>query len=163
MHGLRNEVTFSAFGKYYHIPMLQFCEYTGLYTEDELHSDEFRHLPSTWAQQTDMANIWRSISTFVPYDSTKSRGTHLRDKSARILYWLLVHSLFGRVYSTNVVSQPELFAMYSMISGIIINVSVHLAFAIRHQSQVANHGLFYGAYITRILKNMNIFLDPRTW
>ena len=101
--------------------------------------------------------IWRRYSTKSNYDSSLSRGSHLTRASYRILHSLLAHSVYGRIHAIGMVSQLELYAMWSMISGTRANLGVELAFAIRQQGQLSKQGAFCGAYITRIIKNMNEF------
>lgn len=70
---------------------------------------------------------------------------------------MLVHSPNGKLNSVVLVSQLDLYVMWSMIRRQRFNVAMELAFVIKQQAQISKKGLFCGAYITHTLKNINEF------
>ena len=59
--------------------------------------------------------------------------------------------------SEGVVNARDVFQLWSMRTGTRVNVGVFAAFCILRQSEKGNRRVFVGAWITRLLKNLELF------
>ena len=156
--GVRNEVEFLARGEYHKMSMVEFIGAMGIYDEGYLQTPEFRALPVSWGP-LHSSILWTQYGVG-DYDSSHTKATMLKEVRFHILHYIMARSTTGRTDSEGVVNARDLFQLWAMRTGTRVNVGVFAAFCIQRQAEKGPKGVFLGALIMRILKNLGLF-PPR--
>ena len=91
------------------------------------------------------------------YHSSTSRGSRLKNPTHRVLHYILARSTSGKVDSEGILSAFDCLQMWSIIQNQCLNVGLMAVKCIRRNCEKGRKGVYIGAWITRLLKNMGVF------
>src|SRR5262249_24480806 len=91
------------------------------------------------------------------YNSSATKGSRLSSLSHRVLQYIFAHSTTGRTDSEGVVNARDVLQLWSMCTRTHINIGLFAISCLQRQSKAGTRGVFVGAWITRILKNLDLF------
>lgn len=157
MHdGLRSEVQFLVNDEYHTLSITEFVATMGLYDEDFLSMPAFRDLPFSWPISMTSYTYWTKLRRGT-YNASTTKGSNFKDPMDRVLHYVLAHSTTSRTNFEDVVNARNMLQLWSMYSSTRINVGVFASFCLQRQFEKGYRGVYLGALITKIIKNLGLF------
>ena len=83
----------------------------------------------------------------------------MNNPAHRIFHYIIARLINGKIDSEAIVGAFDCLQMWSMIAHKPLNVGIIATSCIKRQGEKGRKGIYVGAWITRILKNMNLFPD----
>ncbi|KAF5757326.1 hypothetical protein HanXRQr2_Chr17g0825301 [Helianthus annuus] len=160
------DVVSFALGKHvYNMSLIQFAEATGLYSAEEVGSDEFRGLlrqvvrepAEACVLKEDLARFWRTIA-ISPYSSNLV-ASDIRDPVYRFVHKILCSTLIGK-HEGDKVNQHSLFCLMCMVERRPANLASILAWSLARPKKGGGTARLYGgSYITMLAANLGVFAE----
>ena len=160
-------ITFQAYG--------QACKYNieiigralGIYNQEESRHILYGNPPTTWPADMSARDFWNeikdtSIKEAEIYNFAHSKASWMKDVDWRVVHHLLAHTIGQKKSSHGVVNASEIFYLYTMTHRIQIDIGYQVAdFILRQATSYQTKGVYYGGYITKLLKGLQIFQQPQ--
>ncbi|KAH6787594.1 hypothetical protein C2S52_007146 [Perilla frutescens var. hirtella] len=159
----KHAIVFSLGGRKFHMSVTNLNIVVRFESDESVLEDayKFSHcdMPSAFSKTAN--KIWANLSIDKSYNSSSSKGAHLKDDALRLCHRFLAANVFGRLDMISVVAMQELFLLDCLFSGTKVNFGYWLA---RQWHFSAKHSLCrapLGCFVTLLAERLHISLtDP---
>ena len=149
-------IKFQLGGQPHNITITEFGVLCGFYTREYTQLETYLDSPVDFPEDLDPHTFWHSIGEG-PYQPHRTKSTQLRDPVYRILHRLIAHTISGRKGSSSVVSQRDLFYLFSVITPFRCNIASCFAWYLTLIADRRRSGsLTGGSFITALARQMGI-------
>ncbi|KAK5811746.1 hypothetical protein PVK06_027112 [Gossypium arboreum] len=137
------------------LSVLEFGAALGLYTEEFREENEL-HALSCYIHFSP-SKCWNTLAPSTAlYNPSRSKALVL-PPSLRYLHAILAHTITGRRESTGIINTHEVYFLWCMSQGHIIDLANFIALVIQHQMERRRKGVIsIGPYVTQLVRHFGL-------